>query len=129
MKKHIILIVVSLLAVTGTALAQSTAFTYQGRLNENGAPANSTNDFRFRLYLDDIGNVQVGPNVFVDDLVISNGLFTVSLDFGTTPFGGTNLWLDIGVRPGSSSGVYTSLTPLQPLTSAPSAMFANKAGN
>ena len=30
--------------------AQGTAFTYQGRLNDNGAPANGIYDLQFRIY-------------------------------------------------------------------------------
>ena len=32
------------------ALAQGTAFTYQGRLNDGGNPANGSYDLRFALY-------------------------------------------------------------------------------
>ena len=39
-----------------------------------------------------------------------DGLFTVLLDFGVI-FDGTALFLEIGVRPGDSSGAYTVLTP------------------
>ena len=33
-----------------TAFAQGTAFTYQGRLNANGGPANGIYDFQFMVY-------------------------------------------------------------------------------
>ena len=39
---------------------QGTAFTYQGRLNNNGSPANGLYDFRFKLYFDPLGNTQTG---------------------------------------------------------------------
>jgi hypothetical protein len=34
-----------------TAFSQGTAFTYQGQLNEGGAPANGYYDMLFSLYL------------------------------------------------------------------------------
>jgi hypothetical protein len=38
------------LAAAVGALAQGTAFTYQGRLNVSGSPANASYDFQFALY-------------------------------------------------------------------------------
>ena len=108
--------------------AQTTSFVYQGRLSENGVASNSTNDFRFRLYSDNVGNSQVSSNVFADDIVLTNGLFTVSLDFGAAAFDGSSRWLEIAIRPGTSTGPYTPVSPLQPVTSSPYAVRAASAG-
>jgi hypothetical protein len=64
------------------ALAQSTAFTYQGRLEEAGVPANGAYDIRFRLFNDDLAGVQFGSTLCRDDVDVVNGLFSVELDFG-----------------------------------------------
>ncbi len=103
-----------------------TGFTYQGRLTEGGAPANGAYDFTFALYDDPTAGTQVGGTVTRDDVNVSDGLFTVTLDFGDV-FDGTALYLEIGVRPGTSSGAYTTLTPRQPLTAAPYAAYARRA--
>lgn len=66
----------------------------------------------------------MGVSNVVNDLVLSNGLFTVTLDFGAAAFPGNDRWLDIAVRPGTSSGAYTALTPRQPITSTPYALRA-----
>lgn len=59
-----------------------TGFTSQGRLTDGGAPANGTYDFEFKLYDDPTGGAQIGPTLTKDDVTVSDGLFTVMLDFG-----------------------------------------------
>jgi hypothetical protein len=113
----------ALLALATLARAQGTAFTYQGRLTENGAAANGANDFTFTLYDDASGGATVGVSNVVNDLAVTNGLFTVTLDFGAA-FDGNARWLQIGVRPGASAGAYNNLVPRQPITATPYAMRA-----
>ena len=54
-------------------------------------------------------------------------MFTVSLDFGAGVFAGSARWLEVGVRPGGTSGAFTTLTPRQPLTPAPQSLYATTA--
>ncbi len=108
--------------------AQGTAFTYQGRLNVSGAPASGTYDFRYRLALDPYGNNYFGSSVLASGQVISNGLFTASLDFGASAFNGGSYWLEVDVRTNGAGG-YTALSPLQPVTPAPYAMFSGNSSN
>ena len=61
--------------------------------------------------------------------LVSNGLFTVTLDFGAGAFTGTNLWLQIGVRTNSSTDGFTGLVPRQPVLPAPYAIMASSASN
>ena len=98
--------------------AQGSAFTYQGRLNVNGAPASGTYDFRYRLALDPYGNNYYGSSVVTNGQVISNGLFTATLDFGAGAFNGGNYWLEVDVKTNGAGG-YTALSPMQPVTPAP----------
>lgn len=110
-----------------TAFAQGTAFTYQGRLNDNGAPANGIYDLQFSLYATNVnGNPVAGP-VTNCATAVSNGLFTATIDFGPDVFTGANYWLDVAVR--TNGGVFTDLTPRQPVTPVPSAIFAGSASN
>ncbi|MBI5652528.1 MAG: hypothetical protein HZC40_19080, partial [Chloroflexi bacterium] len=76
-------------------------------------------DFEFRLFDALVAGAQVGSTVLLNDVPISNGLFTVKLDFGTGAFGGGARWLNVSVRPGASTGAYTALTPRQELAPAP----------
>lgn len=106
------------------AVQVGTEFTYQGQLKEDGAVADGDYDFRFRLYDSAVGGAQVGPGVDVLDWPVSDGLFTVELDFGGGVFDGGERWLEVDVRDGSSIQPYTTLTPRQPLTAAPYALYA-----
>lgn len=105
-------------AAVGPLAATTRAFTYQGRLNDNGNPANGEYDFTFILYDASVGGSQSGPIVTRNNVAVSRGLFTVTLDFGNI-FDGTQYYLDISVRPGASTGSYTPITPRQPLTATP----------
>src|SRR5438445_1324079 len=78
-----------------TLFAQTTAFTYQGKLNSGANPANGNYDLRFTIY--DTNNppdtVIAGP-ITNSATSVSNGLFTVTLDFGAGVFTGPDRWLD-----------------------------------
>ena len=111
-----------------TVQAQGPAFTYQGRLNDTGSPANGSYDFRFRLASDPLGTNFVAGPLLTNGITVSSGLFTVGLNFGAGVFTGSNYWLEVDVRT-NGGGNYTSLTPLQPLTPSPYAIMANSASN
>ncbi|RMD64974.1 hypothetical protein D6833_03615 [Candidatus Parcubacteria bacterium] len=99
-----------------------TAFLYRGRLMDNGHPANGSYDFRFKLYDAETGGTQVGSTLTQDDISVSNGLFVVTLDFGDRAFNGEARWLEVAVRPGDSTGSYTTLSPRQPVLPVPYAL-------
>lgn len=109
-----------------TAWAQTplgTAFTYQGRLTDAGLPANGSLDLQFKLFdALTVGN-QVGSTLTRTNVAVSAGLFTVSLDFGAV-FSGNKSFLEIGVRPGGTSGAFTLFSERQELTPAPNAVFS-----
>ena len=110
--------------------AVGTAFTYQGRIEENGVPANGLHDFQFRLY-DDLlaANQTAGTGVVSRTAVVTNGLFSVDIDFGPTPFDGNARFLEVRVKLTGAAGGFTLLDPLQALTVVPQAIFAMKAGS
>ena len=118
----------ALLSFASGAYSQGTGFTYQGQLNNSGNVASGNYDFRFKLFLDSFGNTQAGGTVLSNGVPVTNGLFTVAIDFGSGVFNGTSYWLEVGVRT-NGGGSYTSLAPLQAVTASPYAIFANNAGN
>src|SRR5687768_11981609 len=87
------------------AAAQTTEFTYQGRLVENSAPANGTYEMRFRLF-DDTNTQQPATTPITIDftvansnpVTVTNGSFTVRLDFTSAAFTGGARFLDVSVR-------------------------------
>ena len=82
-----------------TLFAQGSAFTYQGRLTDSGSPANGNYDLRFTLYDAISGGTILGGPVTNTVVGVSNGLFTVVLDFGAGPFDGNSRWLDTAPAP------------------------------
>ncbi|MFO0831497.1 MAG: hypothetical protein U0637_06600 [Phycisphaerales bacterium] len=123
------------LAVSPRAHAQAltTAFTYQGELQNGGAPADGAFDLRFRLYDAVSGGGQLGTTQCVDNVTVVGGKFTVQLDFGGQ-FAGQQRFLDIQVRADTgqtcaNAAGFTVLTPRQALTATPYAVYAPGAGN
>lgn len=98
-------------------------FTYQGRLTEGSGPASGQYDFIFSLFDAASGGTQVGTQTLTNQTV-SDGLFTVALDFGANAFGGEARWLQISVRVAGGPS-YTNLAPRVALTPTPYAMLAN----
>ena len=103
--------------------ATGTAFTYQGRLTDGESPADGKYDLLFVLFDSAKGDTRVGSSVVKENVIVVDGFFTVLLDFGDV-FDGTSLWLEIGVRPGASTGRFTTLSPRQALTAVPYAVQA-----
>lgn len=96
-----------------------TAFTYQGQIKSSGVPVNGNCYLQFNLYSDAGGTSLVaGPvNGNPNPVSVTNGLFTVQIDFGSGVFQGQARWLKTSVKCGSDSG-FTPLS-LQPLTATP----------
>ena len=109
-------------------VALTTGFTFQGRLTDGGSPANGVYDLNFYLYDALAGGSQVGPVQAIGDVTVTAGLFTVTLDFGNV-FHGAQYSLEIQVRPGTSAGAYTILSPREPISAVPNASFALEAGS
>ncbi|MFN0149437.1 MAG: hypothetical protein ACKVU1_01835 [bacterium] len=112
--------------------AQSTTFTYQGLLDDAGAPTNGFHDFRFRLFDAASGGAQIGAVVCVDNVSVTEGVFTAQLDFGQQYATTAQRYLEIGVRldTGLTCADATGLvvlSPRQQLTATPLASHANAA--
>jgi trimeric autotransporter adhesin len=118
------LIAIAMLAGLHQAAAQGTAFTYQGRLQAGGQPANGLYDFTFQVFdAMSAGNSQ-GGIVNTNGVGVTNGLFMVILDFGNQ-FNGAAPWLQISVSTNLANNFFT-LAPRQQITPVP---YAITAGN
>jgi YVTN family beta-propeller protein len=125
------------LLVAGTnasaQVALDSAFIYQGELQQSGAAANGTIDLRFRLYDLSAGGLQLGAELCANDVVVTNGKFAISLDFGPQ-FAGQKRWLEVDVRNDTGTDCadlagYSTLAPRQELTPTPNATFAVNAAS
>ena len=84
-------------AIVSLAVANApvtTAFTYQGELQQGGTPFDGAADLRFRLYDDMLGASQVGPELVANGVNVTEGRFTIDLDFGAV-FDGTEVELSL----------------------------------
>ncbi len=116
MKKPILMILVLIVFITHTR-AQTTEFTYQGKLNANSVPANGNYDLEFSLYPSaDQGTTLLGT-ILLLSVPVRSGVFTVRLQFGNQ-FTGEPRFLEIKVAP-EGSGTFTTLSPRQPILSTP----------
>src|SRR3989475_3078445 len=119
--------VLCLFAGASTVFAQTSSFIYQGRLTDGGTAANGNYDLQFALFDSLLGGAQVGSTQTVNTVAVSNGVFTVSLDFGANSFNGANRFLEISARP--TGGSFTLLTPRQQVTSTPYAIRSANASS
>jgi len=109
-----------------STFAQGTAFTYQGRLNDGVNPANGVYDFQFAVYDAGANGNQIGGLLTNSATIVSNGLFTVTLDFGPGIFTGADRFLETAVRT-NGSDAFTALAPRRQFTPSPYAIFAGGA--
>ncbi|HKE48192.1 MAG TPA: hypothetical protein VKB52_09000 [Rhodanobacteraceae bacterium] len=117
------LVIATSIALGGAALAAplGSGITYQGLMADNGVPASGSYDFQFALYGAAGGGSPIG-SVDINDLVVSGGLIDATLDFGAAAYTGQALWVEVRVRPGASTGAYTTLSPRQSLAATPFAL-------
>lgn len=100
--------------------AQTTVFTYQGRLTDGSTAASGTYQMQFSLYDAASGPTQIGSTITDSNVAVTNGIFTVQLSFAApNAFDGSPRWLEIAVRKASDPPGFTPLTPRQPITSSP----------
>lgn len=110
------------------AWAQTTAFTYQGRLTDGATAATGTYDLGFALYDADTAGTQIGTAITRSNVAVSGGIFTVQLDFGATAFAaGANRFLQIAVKK-TTETAFITLTPRQQLTASPYSIRTISAG-
>ncbi|CAN5441275.1 hypothetical protein BH10ACI2_BH10ACI2_24800 [soil metagenome] len=107
--------------------AQNSAFTFQGKLADAGSPANGQYDLQINLYDALTGGTLLGT-LTLDNVVVNQGIFGVRLDYGTDVFtSNAGRYLEIGVRPGVSTGGFTTISPRQELTASPYSIEAGHA--
>lgn len=126
MKRLGIVVFVVLLLCAG-ATAQTTEFSYQGSLKDGVNQANGTYDFEFALFDALSGGTQLGSTLTRNGVVVTNGIFSVKLDFGSG-FPGADRFLEIRVRLSGQPGL-TTLTPRQVINSAPYSIKSRSAAD
>jgi hypothetical protein len=127
------LCVIASLFLAAAASAQSTAFTFQALLKDGAEPASGLHDFRFALFDAASGGAQVGAVQCVDNILLSDGIVTATVDFGqqyatTSPrFLQVEVRADTGLTCANLAG-FIILGQRQTITAAPVASHARSAG-
>jgi hypothetical protein len=128
----VICVAFGITAASTPAVAQSTAFTYQGELRQGATLAGGLHDLRFRLFDAASGGAQFGTTACVNNVRVIDGRFTATIDFGQQFATAAGRFLEIEVRAdtgldcGNTSG-FVVLTPRQALTASPLANHAKSA--
>ncbi|MBI3850308.1 MAG: tail fiber domain-containing protein [Verrucomicrobia bacterium] len=105
------------------AFAQGTAFTYQGRLTDGTNVASGPVELQLTLWNALTGGAQVAAAVPTSTVVtVTNGLFTMPVDFGAAAFNGADRYVQIELR--TTIGPFTLLSPRQKISAAPYAVLA-----
>lgn len=114
-----VLLVVVLFSVFAVN-AQTTVFTYNGKLPDDYNQPTGQFDFQFNLYAEATGSNSPlnSTPIVLEDVQVTNGEFTVLLDFGNL-FDGSNRYLEIGERAGNSTGDFTVLSSRHQILSLP----------
>jgi Head domain of trimeric autotransporter adhesin/Chaperone of endosialidase len=126
MKRIILTSAIVFIGFIGLAKAQTTDFTYQGKLNNGGIAANGFYDLKFDLY-DSLTAGTLIRSVTVTGVQVNNGIFNVSLDFRVGPSNlqsafadGLPKYLEIWA---TNTGTFTTpLSPRQQVKSTPYAI-------
>lgn len=124
----------SLIASLQPAVAQpynpgspGTAFSYEGKLNVGTNPATGSFDMKFALFDASTAGTQQGSTITNTAIGVTNGLFTLPLDFGNQ-FPGASRWLEFSVRTNNAPS-YSTLSPREALLPTPYAIYASSASN
>ena len=113
-----------LLSAWGLSAAPfGSAFTYQGRLADGGVPASGLYEFQFQLFATPADGSVLGT-VSIEPWPVTNGVFTVPLDFGASAFNGGPRYLQVWTKRATGTNDFVLLAPRVPLTPAPYALLS-----
>ncbi len=107
------------------SLAQTpTTFTYQGRIYNNGALANGNYVLRITPFSQVTAGIQLAAPFTTPAVSVVDGIFSTTLDYGTSVFTGGPVWLAVEVQ--APAAGFVLLAPRQPVTPAPYSINADK---
>lgn len=111
-------------SIGGAFALWAAPFTYQGRLVDGPGLAGGNYELTFRLFDSAEGGAQVGGDLVLSSVGVTNGLFTVELDFGSAAFTGAARWLQLSARTNGAATPAETLLPRQSINAVPYAMRA-----
>lgn len=112
---------------SASAFGQTTAFNFQGRLNDGTNPSNGSYDLQFKLFDAIVGGTQIGSTLDRPNHLVINGVFSTALDFGTAAFMSGDRFIEISIRPSGNPNPHVILGARQQILSVPLAVRATTA--
>ncbi|RFF26552.1 MULTISPECIES: tail fiber domain-containing protein [unclassified Wenzhouxiangella] len=114
---RVLFLITILLLMALPATAQSdTTIAYQGQLQDASGPHDGTPGMEFRLFDSLTDGAQIGTEIVLSAVPVTDGLFEVDLDFGA-PYGAEPTYLEVMVAG-------ETLAPRQRILAAPLAIHA-----
>lgn len=99
-------------------------FQYQGLLIEQGIPVYGIYDLEFTLY-DTPNDVNlIALPVFIDDVNVIDGHYSVELDFGNNIFNGQTRWMEIWHRLADTNDLFVFSGKREKLSPVPYAIYS-----
>ena len=123
--KTAIMVVLLIISTTTLSAPVGSRFSYQGQLQFNDISVTGAYDFKIELWTQLTGGGFFGPALEIADVEVTDGIFTLELDFTESPFTGDDLFLKIQVREGASTGNYITMSPRQRINATPYAIQAD----
>jgi hypothetical protein len=103
------------------SVQSGTEFSYQGVLKKDGTPFTGAADLRFSLWNDAASTLpgsQYGGSILRTGVPVSNGVFTVQLDFGSSVFSEKRRFLQVESMVAPEVD-FTAILPRTPVTGVP----------
>lgn len=119
MTHKLLFIFLAVIFSASAVFAQTTSFTFQGKLNDGAIAANGTYQFQFKMFDANADGNQIGQTLADIPATVTNGIFAVNLDFGAASYDGAARFIEIGVRLNGGGQNYTILNPRQAVASTP----------
>ena len=120
---------VALSSQSSTLLAQGTAFSFQGRLNNpDGTPANGPHDLLMSVYDTATGGGPIAGPLPINGVDVANGVFSTIVDFQGGVFTGGPRYLEMSAAP-AGTGAFLPLPERIRVLASPYAIFAGTATN
>ena len=100
----------------GAALAHADSFTYHGRLQDGGTPANGRYDIQLTLYSKQSGGSVLAGPVTLYGVSVANGNFSTNVDFGPMTPMTSQGWVDVKVSPAGNNAFVAldNRSPVEP---------------
>lgn len=116
-RRHLLASALALALSLPSTASHAEPFTFQGFLEQSGAPLNGTANLAFKLYDAQSGGNQLGTTITANSYPVLHGVFSIDLNFTGVAFADANRWLQVEVG-GTPMGPRIEILPAPVAASA-----------